>query len=336
MINFTDITTWHFVTELDIIEIDSENDVTFTITDSNSDVVLNSTYTPVDDKVRIYHITKLLKPIIGGITADFTFTAGSTAKTVHVVQSAIEVSEGAATFLDSFFLSTVMSERDTSLDRKEILTFISTAGSDTVSAACTYWDGTQVVTATKSITATVTAGVPCEIDASASNFTDNTKGELVAYVITAGGRSMKFRVTSLPKCEYALAMYNNFGAWDIVYMAGSSENAPEYTRETAMIYGALAQYNIEEVMTRKSYTGPLRPSGVALAYDLARSNNVWQIKSDGNIPIVITAVDVKYTTEDDTIPDFTFTWQRGSIMGSSLETVRPPRLFDDTFDETYE
>lgn len=338
MINFADIGSWHFVTELDVIEVTSNSDVSFTIADSGG-TILNGTYTPVDGTVRIYHLARLLRPLIDGVTAVFTFTADSTSKTVHVVQSSVTVSESAATFLPSFFLSAVMTERDTSLERKELLTLIPVEQSlPTVQAVCSYWDGDAVVTDTKTITTTgMTANTPFEIDVSAAQFVDTTRGTLVAYSIVAGERTMRYRVTSLPTAEYAMLFRNNFGAWEPIYFAGMTEDAPEYTRETAYVNGKMQLYNLEETASFKSWTGPLRPSGVALARDLARcAKGVFLLEgSETTDEVTITAVDVKHTSADNEIADFTFTWRRSAMWSVMLKTVRPPKLFDETFDETY-
>ena len=269
MINFADIGSWHFVTELDVIEVTSASDVSFSIT-NNGGSLLSSTYTPVDGKVRIYHLARLLRPLIDEVTATFTFTADSTSKTVHVVQSGVTVSESAGTFLPSFFLSTVMTERDTSLERKELLTLLPIEQLlPTVQAVCSYWDGDAVVTDTKTITTTgMTANTPFEVDVSAAQFVDTTLGELVAYSIVAGERTMRYRVTSLPTAEYAMLFRNTFGAWEPIYFAGMTEDSPEYTRETSMVNGALKLYNLEETASFKSWTGPLRPSVLPLAVTL--------------------------------------------------------------------
>ena len=324
MINFADIISWHFVTELDVIEVTSASDVSFTIADSGG-TILNGTYTPVTGTVRIYHLARLLRPLIDGVTAVFTFTAGSTSKTVHVLQSGVTVSESAATFLPSFFLSAVMTERDTSLERKELLTLLPIEQSlPTVQAVCSYWDGDAVVTANKPVTTTgMTANTPF--------------GTLVAYSIVAGERTMRFRVTSLPTAEYAMLFRNTFGAWEPIYFAGMTEDSPEYTRETSMVNGALKLYNLEETASFKSWTGPLRPSGVALARDLARCITTVCLLERGMAAdvVVISNVEVKHTSADNEIADFTFTWRRSAMWSVMLKTVRPPKLFDETFDETY-
>lgn len=337
MINFADIGSWHFVTELDVIEVTSATDVSFTIADSGGNI-LNGTYTPVTGTVRIYHLARLLRPLIDGVTAVFTFTAGSTSKTVHVVQSGVTVSESAATFLPSFFLSAVMTERDTSLERKEILTLLPIEQSlPTVQAVCSYWDGDAVVTANKPVTTTgMTANTPFEIDVSAAQFVDTTIGKLVAYSIVAGERTMRFRVTSLPTAEYAMLFRNTFGAWEPIYFAGMTEEDAEYTRDTALVNGSLRLYNLEETDTMKCWTGPLRPSGVALTRDLSRSRDVVLLERGvASDEVVVTAVEVKHTTADSEISDMTVTWRRSSLVSARLVPVRTPKLFDSTFDETY-
>ncbi len=337
MINFADIGSWHFVTELDVIEVTSNSDVSFTIADSGG-TILNGTYTPVAGTVRIYHLARLLRPLIVNVTAVFTFTADSTSKTVHVVQSGVTVSESAATFLPSFFLSAVMTERDTSLERKELLYLIPIEATlPTVQAVCSYWNGESIVTATKPVAGIIVANEPCYVDASASRFVDSELGTLVAYTIVAGERTMRYRVTSLPTAEYAMLFRNSFGAWEPIYFAGMTEEDAEFSRSSAFINGMYVNYDIDETTVLKSWTGPLRPSGVILSRDLARSRSVWMLKgSDATEEVTITAVDVKHSSADNEIADFTFTWRRSALDPNRSYTVRPPKLFDDTFDETYD
>ena len=335
MINFANLSAYHFVSELDIIEITAANDVTFTITDSNSDVVLSSTYTPVDGVVHVYHLSKLLQPLITEVVADFTFTAGSTSKSVHVVQSRERVQEPAMTFLPSFFLSEVMTERDTAIGRRECVSLLPLS-TTTVTAVCTYWDGSALSTATKTVATNLAAGTVHTLDVSPSAMVDSSMGDLVAYEVVAGERTMRYRVTVLPNASVAMLAQNNFGCYEPIYLQGMTEFNTDFTRESALINGQLKHYNIEAVKTFKSFTGALRPAGVLLAQDLAASKDVYLLENNiTGDAIVITAVDVKYTDEDSEVPDFSFTWRHASMMGASTTAVRPPELFDDTFDDTY-
>lgn len=337
MINFNDIGSWHFVSELDVLVVTATANVEVRITAADGAVLLDGTYIPVDGVARVYHLHKLLSPLIVEVVADFTLTVRGVSKTVHVVQSRVAVSETASDFLPSFFLSTVMSERDTALGRKELLSILPIEATlPTVQAVCSFWDGSAVVTNTKTLSPVLVTGVVTEIDVSPDQFVDTTVGELVGYTITAGERRMAYRVSALPTAEVAMLVRNTFGAWEAVYFAGMTETAPEYTRETALVNGRLRLYNLEETDTLKSWTGPLRPSGVTLTRDLARSRDVVLLERGvASDEVVVTAVEVKHTTADNEIADMTVTWRRSSLLSARLVPVRTPKLFDETFDETY-
>lgn len=338
MINFAELQSFHFVSELDVLEVTTATNVTVAITAIDNTELLRGTYIPVDGRVRLYHLHKLLSPLIIETVATFTIRAGNTSKAVTVVQSAQSIGETAMEFLPSFFLSSVMTERDTAIGRKELVSILPIEATlPTVSAECSYWDGTAIVTATKAVAATLTAGAVTEIDVSPKKFEDNTLGELVAYEIIAGERRMRYRVATLPTSETAMLFRNTFGAWEALYFAGMEEREPEYTRETAMVNGEMRIYNLEETDTAASHTGPLRPGGIALSRDLARSRDVVLLeKGVTSDAVVITAVAVNYTSADDSIADFTFTWRRAGLLSAKLITARTPRVFDETFDETYE
>ena len=209
MINFNDIGLWHFVSELDVIEVTSVGNVEVRITAADGAVLLSGTYIPVDGVVRVYHLHKLLSPLIMEVSATFTITVGDVSKSVHVVQSRIAVTETAADFLLSFFLTTVMTERDTALGRKELLTLLPIEATvPDVMAVALYWNGTQVVTSSHTLASGLTTGA-------------------------------------------------------------------------------------------------------------------------------VTEVEVKHTTADSDISDMTVTWRRSSLVSARLVPVRTPKLFDETFDETY-
>ena len=337
MINLSNIGTYAFSSELDVLQVTTAAAINVTITHGSS-VVLSSTYTPVNGVVTIYHLNKLLAPLITDVVADFTFSDGTTSKTVHVVRAGVLVNEAADTFLPSFFLSTVMTERDTMSGRHECVSFIAT-GQDAVEvvAICTYVDGSTVNTATKSVAAELAAGELHTVDVSPDQFVDSTHGTLVSYVVVAGERKMRYRVRPAATSEVAMIFRNAFGAWETIYLPGSRATEPEYTRETANVNGKLTLYNLDETMQWVSHSGILRPGGVTLAHDLARSKDVFLLDgATAGDAIVITAVDVKTTGDWDENADFTFTWRRATNLTAMLEAQRPPKLFDDTFDETYD
>lgn len=340
MINFDDIITgqWYFITELDVVSLQtSDNSVAFSVVDANGSVILNESYVPYDGAVNIRFMVALLTPYITEVAADFVLTCGNTSKTVHVVQCRTMVDEPAMTFLPSFWLTTVMTERDTAVGRKELLTVLPIEATvPDVVASASYWNGTQVVTASRTLAQGLTSGAVTEVDVSAALMVDNTLGTLVGYTVTCGERTMRYRVAALNTADVAMLMRNTFGAWEAVYFAGMSESSPEYTRDSAMVNGALKLYHIDEVDSVKCWTGPMRPSGVDLARDLARSTDVVLLsRGAAAAAVVITGTEMKHTTADTDLADLTVTWRRASPISTELKAKRIPRLFDETFDETY-
>ena len=300
-----------------------------------ADEIFSQEYFPDDDHiVTVYDIDKLLESYFDGLCDSFDFFVdGALVKHVSVFTCRINISESADTFYTDFFFTPCTGERDTALGRYETLTLY--AGKNTsVDAVCTYFTADEtLVTKTKHIADT---SVGLMIDVSPSKFIDDA-GELVSYVIHAGARYMPYRVLeSVPDADPAFIFKNCFGCWETIYLIGAKETVPTYTRSNAVVGGNAVMYDIQEVMSYKADTGPLRPGMVPA--DLARAKDVFLLKKDGTAGdrITITEVDVKHTNEDNSLPDFTFTYRRADRRSSMIDVVRPPKLFDDTFDETYE
>lgn len=335
MITYADIASSYLLaSELDVVVFAAASTLSLSIKDASNATVLSCSYTPVDGVVKVYDLDRLLSPLIAGVMADFTFTVGGSSTTFHIIQSWTRVSMPAADFIAGHFLSSVMSTRDTAMDRKEMVTLLATGSTD-VSAVCTYVDGDDVIhTATVSLETGLAAGLH-EVDCSPALLVNDELGALVAYTVQAGDRSMTYRVSPTQTHRLALLMRNNFGAWEPCYFRGMNEHSPKITRELVLVGGMMRPLKIDEEDTCKSYTGPLRPGGVQLLRDLSRSREVMLLE-DGvaTDPVVISGEDVKYTDEDGHLPEFTFSWHRASLR-TMLHVPVIPRLFDDTFDETF-
>lgn len=337
MINYADISSSYlFVSDLDVVVFSANSTLSLSIADAGGSTVLSCSYTPVDGVVKVYDLDRLLSPLITGVMADFTFTVGGSSQTLHLIQSRTRVSMPAADFLESHFLSSVTSGRDTTMNRKEMVTLLSPTEAVNVTAACVYADGETCVLQSVGLASSLASGVIHEVDCSPSLLVNDELGTLVQYTVNAGDRLMTYRVSPTATTRTAMLMRNDFGAWEPCYFTGMVETAPSITREFVMIGGEQRSLRVDEQENLKSYTGPLRPGSVQLMRALARSTEVVLLE-DGNATgddVVITDQDVKYTDEDGHLPAFTFTWHRASRR-SQLKVPIIPRLFDDTFDDTF-
>ena len=186
MINYAEISSSYlFVSDLDVVAFSANSTMSLSITDAGGSTVLSCSYTPVNGVVKVYDLDQLLSPLITGVMADFTFTVGGSSQTLHLIQSRTRVSESAADFLASHFLSSVTSARDTAVGRKEMVTLLSPSGTVDVVAACVYADGETCVLQSVTLASSLASGVIHEVDCSPSLLVNDTLGVLVQYTSVA-------------------------------------------------------------------------------------------------------------------------------------------------------
>lgn len=300
--------------------------------------IFSQTYYPdADGHVTIFDVDKLLEPYITSTDTLFSFVLDNNPLgSVDVVMCRTDIEEPADTFLRDFFLTTSMDERDTALGRRETLSLYAGPGAE-VSVKCRFLKPDGSLT---SKTVELAESDDWDtLDVSPSQFADAETGQLLYYEVIAGNRKARYRVMpSAPEADPALIFLNAFNSWETIYLTGSKQCAPSYTRSTALIEGHTRVYDIAESMSFKARTGPLRPGMVPVALDLARAKEVYLLAADGSTgpQVTITDVDVKHTNEDNAIPDFTFTYRLSSRRSAMIAVKRPPRLFDDTFSDEYE
>lgn len=300
--------------------------------------ILSQTYYPDENHmVTIYDLDKLLETYIDELCGTFSLLVDEVSvKTILVITCRTAISENADKFYKDFFFTPSMGERDTALGRLETVSMFCDSRTS-VDALCTYLaaDG-SIVTKSTSISSVVGWSY---VDVSPAMFDDAEVGMLISYIVQAGGRKARYRVlANPPEADPAFIFRNSFGCWETIYLTGAKQVTPSYSRSNAVIEGKYIIYDIDETMSFKAYTGPLRPGMVPVALDLARSREVYLLGKGGKIGdrITVTDVDVKHTNEDNSIPDFTFTYRRADRRSAQLAVLRPPRIFDSTFDNTYE
>lgn len=312
--------------------------MTFSVHDAEEMIFAQTYYPDEGHKVVIYDLDKLLEAHIDGVCATFSFRLdGTVLRTVTVFVCRTAVTERAQTFCPDFFFTAAIGERDTAPGRHEMLTYYNDPVTP-VRVECTYM-GADGKVSVKNVSLPPASRGIAEINVSPDRFGDAAAGRLLSYIVRVGQRKAAYRVLpSAPEADPALIFRNAFGCWETIYLTGARQTAPAYTRSTALIEGESRVYDIAETMSYKAHTGPLRPGMVPVALDLARAKEVYLLTKDGGLgdALTVTDADVKHTNEDNAIPDFEITYRRSSRRSAMLAAPRPPRLFDDTFDDTHE
>lgn len=130
---------------------------------------------------------------------------------------------------------------------------------------------------------------------------------------------------------------NAFNAYDTFYFNGMLASEWEHTRSTAVVGGRLSVYDIKAIQLFKANTGPIPYGCEVLPYELCRSREVALLDADGRITddIIITDADIKADNAPDTINDFVITYRIADQIGYKINTPKSVKLFDDTFDGSF-
>ena len=134
----------------------------------------------------------------------------------------------------------------------------------------------------------------------------------------------------------SLLFVNSFGCEELIHCVGTHKKASNYTRSQARILGQLANYKVVEDRVFSANTGALSPDMADWADELFRSDEVrhW---FDG-VPdksIVITESKSEVTNDDDNLPVFTFSYVYAQRIHNVLQPSHAGRIFDYTFDFTF-
>nr|DAL35323.1 MAG TPA_asm: hypothetical protein [Caudoviricetes sp.] len=312
-----------------------------------SETIFSATYYTYNRSVAVYDLDRVFEEELDAEEPDalpydeFTIVIDGVAAAiggVKVFRCDYRLHLDATKYLGEFYLTSGHGERDTALGRKELLPVYDADGEAAV-AVCTYADNdTHTLSRVTKQLGNVVNFV--ELDVSPAIFDDQPLKNLISYEIQCGRRRQRYRVLDLPQADPVISFVNRFGCRELLYFAGSKTTTVAYTRDNVNVNSAYRVYHIDEIVSHEAQTGPLRPSMVAVATDLARAKDVWLydiIASAEGDSIAITAADIKYTNEDHAIADFALTYRltrRRTMQGD--EATRALRVFDNTFDSTYE
>lgn len=240
----------------------------------------------------------------------------------------------ASDFVENHFLSILLGSKITAIGRLEYLHYL---GTESATVTAYYDDETN-----KSFPIVPVGGNDkyTTIDVSPSQFV--TEGKVLAsYVVTAGSRSQEFDIDfNAPDCAPILIFDNSFGCEELVYCTGTHTVSPTYKRDSTYILGKLQNYNIEETRTFKADSGILNIPMANWLDDLFRSQFVRIVNIYNGTPnigkeVIITDSKSEYTNKDDMLPRFTFSYQYAQKVQNVIELNRAGRIFDNTFDNTF-
>lgn len=334
-----------FVGELDRLSLAVTGEIHFAIS-TGGKVVFECSYVPdADGEVNLYELGKIFGCFMPELCAEFSMTVDGEPlgpETITVFHCEYGLVGRASDFLQKSFLTSMQSPRQTAAGRYETLSLYSTEDEEAF-AGCYYFADGEIITRNKSLGSASGSRL---LNVSPNRFADGELGMPYAYVVMCGARSARFEILpAAPEVSDAFIFRNAFNAWETFYLTGTRETSPEYTRSTANVNGFKRNYVIDEVVQQKAYTGPLADGMERVAMDLARSKAVFFLLGNGDCgdEALINDCDLKHNNDGFAASDLNLSYRQATLTyrladdrTARIHVPRPPRIFDYTFDQTYE
>lgn len=338
-----DIPAYAFSSALDsLIFATDRGNASFTLTCGGKEILSESYVPDANGEITISDLQGVIEPfLVGNLIEECSYqiSDGISQQTHHftIQYCAAESSIPAHDFMNRYFLSTLMGEKVTALGRKEFVHLITETACSLI-AYCTYYSSTKGITTESFPVKQITdVNKVITVEVSPELFVKEN-AELVKYHVQAGTRIQKFIIdSSCPDTAPVLLFTNSFGCQETVYCTGTHALEPEYTRSTAYLAGMYRNYQIEENKVFKANTGVLTHEMALWLDDLFRSREIYLL--DGTTvgkEITITESESKRSNDLDNLPSFTFDYRYAQRNHNILQLPRAGRVFDNTFDYTFE
>lgn len=338
-----DIPAFAFSSALDWVTFaTNQKSILFTLAVGGKEV-LSETYIPDSDgRITIADLQGVIEPylisnLIEQCSYHVTDGVSEHSHSFKVQFCAAESSMPAGEFASAYFLSTLMGEKVTAFGRREFVHLV-TEESSPVTAVCTYYkEAAGLMTEEVTVRQAVDVNKVVTVEVSPELFL-KADAELVRYTVKAGKRSQTFVLDSdCPDAAPVLLFTNSFGCQETVYCTGTHSLEPEYARSTAYTDGMFRNYRIEENKVFKANSGVLTHDMALWLDDLFRSREIYLL--DGATTgkeITITESESKRSNDLDNLPFFTFSYRYAQRNHNILQLPRAGRVFDNTFDYTFE
>jgi hypothetical protein len=241
-------------------------------------------------------------------------------------------------FMENNFLTTMQGKKTTAKGFREFVHFLLSESAE-MDVYARYYDPSSMdmfeeTVATKTLT---TKGKVLTEDVSPANY-QKEGYSLVSYRVVVGERKQEYIVLkNTPDAAPALAFTNSFGCQETIYCTGTHSLEPEHTRSSGYLSGMFRSYDIEENKIFKANTGTLSHAMANWADDLLRSREIYLLNGETIVKeITITESENKRTNDDDNRPVYTFSYRYAQRNHNILSEAKAGRIFDNTFDFTFQ
>lgn len=336
----SDIPAYAFLSALSDLVFTTDRDSATVIIKKGTEEIFNEKlYPDSSGTIRVRELDQLLESYLtANLIESFSYSIndGSITKEskFKVQYCTVEVPYVANTFINEYFLSSLLGEKITAMGRKEFLHLVATA-SCKVTVECCYLMNVTTTVQTHELQTISEFNQVVTLDVSPSNF-EREHWKLLSYCVKAGDRKQMFCVDHRSvEASPCLLFTNSFGCQETIYCTGTHQAAPDYTRNTALVDGKFKNYKIDENRVFKASTGILNTPMANWADDLFRSKEVYLLENSApGKEITITDSKSERSNNPDALPNFSFEYRYAQRNHNILQ-FGAGRVFDNTFDQSF-
>lgn len=235
-------------------------------------------------------------------------------------------------FLSTQFL-TLATRKSTSLHKSEMLYYVGTDKAVTVIAV--YADKSQKGFTLQAKQVSIYASM-MSIDVSPCFF-NMEYNRLIMYTVSAGERKMIFVVDEYDEEYNPIVMFrNSFGMYEKAYCRGLKKRKVEVKRDQDYLKGQYRTLAQKEIVTYTADSGVIPKQMISFWEDVIRSKATYSMENDGARMIAITGEKIEESNSDDELTRVSFNFRYSERVQHSVVRREKKRIFDDTFDETFD
>lgn len=269
-------------------------------------------------------------------------SAGTTQRvTTKLLYCDVEIAENTSTWLKKHFL-TLATEKQIGAQWHEWISFFNQSAV-TLSLIFKYSDGTSE---TKTVYTSSDTDRIHTIDITPSKHQNKAK-KVISMTARATEGSDVRTLNYIIMQDYRpaaprLIFRNSFGVEETFYCTGEHELKPTYETTNASVEGNLKELDIQETKMFTANTGALTTEMSNWADDIFRSNSIHILCVDDSgavyrgKEIAIVSRKADRSNDDAFIVSYSFEYRYAQRNHNIFETAKAGRIFDNTFDQTYD
>lgn len=318
----------------------------------DSDTLLDETlYPDGDGQITIAELSQLIAPYarrdlvvtfmakVSELDSDGTPTATVSTDVATVLCCAADTGTTAQEFCSSHFLTTLNGTKITAMGREERL-YAYDATAVSITADVVKEPGVIEARQATLTAASTTKGVSAFFVSpdNVAALLGLVSERLLGYTVTAGQRVQMFSVVEdSVRPAPVFAFINSFGCLEFLHCNGKHLKESKYSRQTARFRGVRRNYLIEEDRQFTANTGVLNQWMADWADEVMRSYEVY-LWVDGRRGRQVVVTDSKSDIDNlpDSMPAFELTYGYAQRNHNVMQPTHAGRIFDNTFDHTFE